>query len=715
MAETTEQYRARINQLKTSIENEPLIKEMRSDIAEGISKTGNRQADIEVQFKDVIDNTTGKDVISAPEIIAARNGETSLKARLDKEQKETTAQLAHTNSEVAKKANSVDTMSNVEFNSWIATLLDGGPSIFMDTLSALNLAYPTGASGVALVRETDPAKIYAWNGTGWQLFGDYQGLEIKDDSVTTGKILDNNVTIDKTNFIAPSENLFNFSDIKLSGYYANDGSFILSDTFGSTGFIKVAGGKTYQTDIGLMNDYYGDVVFWQDKQTKLSSINSGTWNSTIATPPNTKYVTIPLRKSKDSEFGIFIEGSELPQSFIPYQGELSDKIKVKGSSLVDFSVGYDELEFIHVDENLFDKDNPIVGGYFNSNGTWESTELYNSSNFMKVKSGASYYADFPNFYDVCFFDEFKKPVKGVGIQTGNWMKIINVPESKKIKYMTIPYSSSYIEGDIQVRTGTAVPLNYMEFGPKNISFVNSKIDSDSFDSLSSDKPTKGKSMLVFGDSVSETATMNDDGTNYVEGGTGNNLSNWPTYAKEILETASMVNYAKSGARYKDTSTSDLRVKLSHQINTAITMGTTADIIVVSAGTNDGVESLGDFSTAMAKTTLESLDRLNLYEAVRWTFWTLRLNYPGAQFFAALPIQRADQETPKELIDCIVKMANRYNFYVIDANSESGIVRDFENISAEGRDLADGLHPNAKGKLKMGFLYARAILDKFNKF
>ena len=96
MAETTEQYRARINQLKTSIENEPLIKEMRDDIAEGVSKTGNRQADIEVQFQSVIDGTTGKDVISAPEIIAARNGETNLKTRLDKKEQEVTAQLEKT-------------------------------------------------------------------------------------------------------------------------------------------------------------------------------------------------------------------------------------------------------------------------------------------------------------------------------------------------------------------------------------------------------------------------------------------------------------------------------------------------------------------------------------------------------------------------------------------------------------------------------------------
>lgn len=107
MAETTEQYRNRINQLKTSIENEPYMKNMRPDIAEGISKTGNRQADIEEQFQEVIDNTTGKDVISAPELIAARNGESDLKARLDKEQQQVNAQLAQTNEHIARTVNTL--------------------------------------------------------------------------------------------------------------------------------------------------------------------------------------------------------------------------------------------------------------------------------------------------------------------------------------------------------------------------------------------------------------------------------------------------------------------------------------------------------------------------------------------------------------------------------------------------------------------------------
>ena len=87
-----------------------------------------------------------------------------------------------------------ETVSQSEFDSWVATLLDGGPSIFMNTLSELQTTYPNGAAGVALVRETDPAKIYVWNGTAWEDFGDYQGIEVKDNSITSSKIVDGAVT-----------------------------------------------------------------------------------------------------------------------------------------------------------------------------------------------------------------------------------------------------------------------------------------------------------------------------------------------------------------------------------------------------------------------------------------------------------------------------------------------------------------------------------------
>ena len=81
-----------------------------------------------------------------------------------------------------------ESVSQSEFDSWVATLLDGGPSLFFETKAALVATHPNGAPGVALVRETDPAKIYVWNGTAWEDFGDYQGIEVKDGTITLEKL-----------------------------------------------------------------------------------------------------------------------------------------------------------------------------------------------------------------------------------------------------------------------------------------------------------------------------------------------------------------------------------------------------------------------------------------------------------------------------------------------------------------------------------------------
>ena len=78
----------------------------------------------------------------------------------------------------------------------------------------------------------------------------------------------------------------------------------------------------------------------------------------------------------------------------------------------------------------------------------------------------------------------------------------------------------------------------------------------------------------------------------------------------------------------------------------------------------------------------------------------------------MPIQRASGEQPTAMIEAIKKMANRYNFIIIDATNESGIIREFETSGASGRYLADGLHPNTDGSIKIAKLYSNVILRNF---
>lgn len=76
-------------------------KQVRESLASGLEAMSSdvvevegRQDEVEEHFQQVIDETTGKDIVSAPEIIAARNGKDNLKDRIDTFENDTNAQLA---------------------------------------------------------------------------------------------------------------------------------------------------------------------------------------------------------------------------------------------------------------------------------------------------------------------------------------------------------------------------------------------------------------------------------------------------------------------------------------------------------------------------------------------------------------------------------------------------------------------------------------------
>ena len=138
-----------------------------------------------------------------------------------------------------------------------------------------------------------------------------------------------------------------------------------------------------------------------------------------------------------------------------------------------------------------------------------------------------------------------------------------------------------------------------------------------------------------------------------------------------------------------------------------------DIIVVSLGTNDGKQTpIDTYEEAMSVATLDGLDRTKLHQSIRYALWTLRKAYPDAVCFIATPIQRADREPLDEISSAIKKLGNRYNFIVIDAENESGIVRENEVWLSNGHYLKDGLHPNEEGSKRIAQLYASVILRSF---
>ena len=129
---------ANINKELNDIKNAVYGREVRGSIHDGIKKineevenTTDRQGSVEAQFQSVLDETTGKDVISAPEINAARVGADNtnypnLKERLDTEHNQLSLRLAQTEQEVEKKIDKVDAATKEQLQQGLNTKITKG-------------------------------------------------------------------------------------------------------------------------------------------------------------------------------------------------------------------------------------------------------------------------------------------------------------------------------------------------------------------------------------------------------------------------------------------------------------------------------------------------------------------------------------------------------------------------------------------------------------
>lgn len=123
-----------ITQLVKFIREKMFGVDVRESIAKALEKAyedvvgvTDRQTTVEEQFQSVLDEITGKDVISAPELIAARNGKPDLKTRIDDLENETNAQLAQTVNETSQLSNVI--VSAEKFGAKTTSNFDSAPAI----------------------------------------------------------------------------------------------------------------------------------------------------------------------------------------------------------------------------------------------------------------------------------------------------------------------------------------------------------------------------------------------------------------------------------------------------------------------------------------------------------------------------------------------------------------------------------------------------------
>lgn len=524
------------------------------------------------------------------------------------------------------------------------------------------------------------------------------------------------ISPENTTFIIPDTNLFNKSDVIKGGYYTNEGYWASNASFITSDFIPITPNTTYTTNVKTM---YSHLAFWDKDKKFVAGIKAGTWEGTFTAPNenNIKYVTFAFNISENMDVLMFVKGNTLPSEYAPFKLKLSDAITLNDKQLSKF-ITTENID-INKSKNLFnyktmitnEKEigaNGAIRGLDNS-ALLNLLEIDPSNKYLTISNLPIYQQGYNRAYS--FYNANKQPLK-LALTSDD--SIYRLYDSKTI---AIPSNAKYFSINLHSNKTSSETLDYsktqIEYGDTATAFepyseTLTSINGYKIGDLkeSEESITADKNLLVFGDSITETATLSDDGTSYKEG----TRSNWLTWTRRDLPFKEIWNHAKHGAAYKDRPEVVKQQNIRFQVSTAIAQKRPADIIIIAAGTNDGNVNLGDYNTAMSKEKIEDLDRSNLYEALRWVYWTIQSqkDWEKALKFVSLPIQRAAYEPVQSLHKAIADMARRYGFIVIDMNTESQILRDFEVEGGQGRDLYDGLHPNEAGQKKMSKVFNKHI-------
>jgi lysophospholipase L1-like esterase len=196
------------------------------------------------------------------------------------------------NSEILTKVDELESsLAQKATKEELANALDGSPRGTYATLTDLQTAFPTGATGVYIV--TANGHIYSWNGTAWVDRGSYQSTGIANDSVqkqhVTGLELNS------------SRNLFdNVSMVEQDKGVDSQGTIA---TFSGwvLGKIPVKESTTYSffhADYEYFEQAVGRLAYLNASGVTISSVDmatlsaddSGMGGKKLTTPPNTAYI-----------------------------------------------------------------------------------------------------------------------------------------------------------------------------------------------------------------------------------------------------------------------------------------------------------------------------------------------------------------------------------------------------------------------------------------
>ena len=530
---------------------------------------------------------------------------------------------------------------------------------------------------------------YYYDGDSWEDGGVYQATAIDD-----------------FNLNRINENYSKLNEITIQ--VKNDGYVVYN-----TGLIDGLGSSKHSDYIvvdGYTNIEYKAVIssagaaiaYFDKNKTYLKSISiQGDNSDTVHTgtvPDTAYYAIISVYGSSYYEYcymklsntnGVYNEFSEIGEDII----ELQDKTKY---------LNYQEkvIEF-----------RPTNSGYISYNtGLEVSSDNAAHTDYIEINgyTNIEYNAYITSAgAEIAYYDENKTYLKTVSIQG---------TENNQIQHREIPNTAYYVIISVYAAASTIAKSFIRLYNPiydYKTNIIN-------------------KNILIFGDSITESCNINVnedlESTSYTWRLTQPVLT-WPIVIKGHYLTTEIRNYALSGASYgKQESFENPRLSLVDQVQIAINDKNnpnnifiqntfTPDIIIFAAGTNRH-GNVATYENTMNKTiyeednqtidvsaTLNNLDLTNETEAARYCFMKIKEQWPLAQVYCVLPIQRVARDMlTDEFVVELHKLAIRYGCVIING-ADNGIISEGNVLNDTGTTLRDGLHPNQNGQ----YIMARQII------
>ena len=598
----------------------------------------------------------------------------------------------------------------------------GGPKETYASLSALQTAYPNGASGVYLT--SDNGHWYYWNGSAWTNGGVYQSSEdvkqIKEDLVklkSDDGIKGNQISSEKFEIFS-SDLTNNWVDGKY--ITAGNAEEIVYDGF-SYGTAQICPDDEYVEISGfyanpLLNE--GNFVVFTNGSTVIHELNVF------------PYYTFELVDLETLTFRIKVPNGA---KNVKYNVNTKDKDKAYCKSIK--TDGTKKLEWLEIDvdsipdtydkeKRIYARDMPLTSYKFwmMDGSLYTANELFRCTETIYIPSGT----------EIKVFPYYKKGKNGNAANgafvdsNGKFVRVIGDYAEGETDYITLTVPSDAVgiqlnyTNESESVNNISSSLIYVEFNSTKKYFEWMDIHSSNIndselmlmkkrmnnepqvktsiykygDSLLKPFDFSGKSLVAFGDSI--TAGVANEGSGNISAYEDAYIRRFSTYVGAIL-----TNNAVSGSTITfvdNESITSIYTKVTSYSNEA-------DYIIISGGTNDYNQgrTLGEYGDNTKYTFYGSLKLICEY---------LKTNYPNTKVIFITPINVTkdfnghDRKLLNDYRNAIYEVATSYEYSVVNgidlipATLQSGWDNEMINKN-------DGCHPTIKGHR----LYARNLCGK----